>query len=124
VAAEKARHDEEEKKSGSDPCHILPGTSSTALILHLEPLTELHPELALATVADTAHKGYDGDEYEALLRYVNDHAEKLAHTTGKQQEENEDDVKYTRKWYAPWKKIRVGQSAKEVSPRSSFTIAI
>ena len=45
----------------------------------------------------------EGDEYEILLRYANDEAEKLKHVG----EEGDDDgeKEYQRLWYAPWKKV-------------------
>ncbi|KAI0920015.1 hypothetical protein AcV7_006027 [Taiwanofungus camphoratus] len=53
---------------------------------------------------------YQGDEYEVLLRYVNDEVTKLSR--GDEGEEEEGEEATTRLWYAPWKKIKK-QSLKE-----------
>jgi H+-transporting ATPase len=58
--------------------------------------------------------GYEGEEYDVLLRYVEDEKAKLS-KRGNEQEEDEKDVKYTRKWYTPWKKTKISTAAKKVS---------
>lgn len=58
--------------------------------------------------------GYDkGDEYDILLRYVSDEAEKSKH---KKDEDEDGEKKFTRPWYAPWKKVEV-KSDKEKTVR-------
>lgn len=60
--------------------------------------------------------GYEkGDEYEILLRYVQDQAELARHKRDEAAAADEGET--MRLWYAPWKKVKV-QSVKEktVSP--------
>ena len=58
---------------------------------------------------------WEGEEYDVLLRYVDDQASKIK-THGGQQDDDDDDkkTKYTRKWYAPWKKTKVDGGSKKV----------
>jgi H+-transporting ATPase len=54
--------------------------------------------------------GYDkGDEYDNLLRYVADEAEKARRKRG---DASDEERQYKRLWYAPWKKIQL-KSEKE-----------
>lgn len=46
----------------------------------------------------------NGDEYDILLRFAADEAAKLEH--GDEDGDGEEDVQYTRPWYAPWKKVK------------------
>ncbi|KZP24984.1 plasma-membrane proton-e [Athelia psychrophila] len=64
-----------------------------------------------AASSDTANGGNakpdpyaNGDEYDVLLRFAADEAAKLDH--GDDAAEGEEDVQYTRPWYAPWKKVK------------------
>ncbi|EGO25552.1 hypothetical protein SERLADRAFT_355758 [Serpula lacrymans var. lacrymans S7.9] len=58
---------------------------------------------------------YQGDEYEALLRYAQDEAAKL--DRGEDDEEAEEEGKTKRIWYAPWKKVtQGGKKEKKVPP--------
>lgn len=57
--------------------------------------------------------GYQGEEYDVLLRYVADEAAKVK--KGGDEEEEEEKPKYTRKWYMPWKRIKVETHSKRVS---------
>ena len=60
---------------------------------------------------------YEGDEYEVLLRFVSEQAEKIKRKGGDDDEE-EEEAKYTRKWYMPWKKVRVENTNKKVCSAS------
>jgi H+-transporting ATPase len=63
---------------------------------------------------------YTGDEYESLLEYVQDEAAKAQ--AKRAQAEDEGDEKWTRPWYAPWKKVKVeSDTEKKVSGRSSIS---
>lgn len=59
--------------------------------------------------------GYaSGDEYEILLRYVNDEAEKANHKEDRNDDDGEGKMK--RVWYMPWKQVRVAsEKEKKVS---------
>lgn len=60
---------------------------------------------------------WEGEEYDVLLRYVEDQANK-AKNKGKEEDDGDDDdkdAKYTRVWYAPWKKVKVGGKEKKAS---------
>ncbi|WWC90371.1 plasma-membrane proton-efflux P-type ATPase [Kwoniella dendrophila CBS 6074] len=59
-------------------------------------------------------KKYEGEEYDVLLRYVEDQKQKLKNKKNDDDDEDEKDVKYTRKWYAPWKKTKVESGTKKV----------
>ncbi|WVQ95251.1 plasma-membrane proton-efflux P-type ATPase [Kwoniella sp. CBS 9459] len=61
-------------------------------------------------------KKYQGEEYEVLLRYVEDQKEKLKNKKDDDDDEDEKNVKYVRKWYTPWKKVKVDQGGKKVPP--------
>ncbi|KAF8312959.1 plasma-membrane proton-e [Clavulina sp. PMI_390] len=54
-----------------------------------------------------------GDEYEILLRYVTDEAEKAKR--GKSSDDDEE-TQYRRPWYAPWKKIEVKSDKEKEIP--------
>lgn len=61
-------------------------------------------------------KKWEGEEYDVLLRYVEDQANK-AKNRGKEEDDEDDDdkdAKYTRVWYAPWKKVKVGGKEKKI----------
>lgn len=45
---------------------------------------------------------------------MNEQAEKAKHK-GNDDEEEDEDVKYVRKWYMPWKKVKVAGASKRVS---------
>lgn len=50
-----------------------------------------------------------------LLQYVADQSKKRAQTSDENGDDEDDkDVKYVRKWYAPWKKVKVGGAAFKV----------
>jgi len=52
-----------------------------------------------------------------LLQYVADQSKKRAQTSDENGDDEDDkDVKYVRKWYAPWKKVKVGGAAFKVPP--------
>ncbi len=57
--------------------------------------------------------GYDGEEYEALLRFVDDQSKQVK--KGDDDDGEEEEAHYTRKWYAPWKKTKVESTSKKVS---------
>ncbi|WVF67679.1 plasma-membrane proton-efflux P-type ATPase [Kwoniella sp. CBS 6097] len=61
-------------------------------------------------------KKYQGEEYEVLLRYVEEQKQKLKNKKDDDDEDDEKDVKYVRKWYTPWKKVKVQQGGKKVPP--------
>ncbi|WVR09316.1 plasma-membrane proton-efflux P-type ATPase [Kwoniella sp. DSM 27419] len=61
-------------------------------------------------------KKYQGEEYDVLLRYVEDQKNKLKNKKDDDDDGDEKDVKYTRKWYSPWKKVKVEQGTKKVPP--------
>ncbi|KAL0952428.1 hypothetical protein HGRIS_006701 [Hohenbuehelia grisea] len=66
-----------------------------------------------------SHVTYDGDEYEALLKFVEVEAAKASR---KESEEEEEDVKEKRLWYAPWKKVKLAsKSQKKVNCSDTFT---
>lgn len=52
-----------------------------------------------------------------LLRFVSEQAEKIKRKGGDDDEE-EEEAKYTRKWYRPWKKVRVENTNKKVCSAS------
>ncbi|KAH7909296.1 hypothetical protein BJ138DRAFT_1127797 [Hygrophoropsis aurantiaca] len=57
---------------------------------------------------------YGGDEYEALLKYAHDEAEKAEHAQGNV--DQDDDTTMVRLWYAPWKKVKKGGKAEKRVP--------
>ncbi|KAK8854504.1 plasma-membrane proton-efflux P-type ATPase [Kwoniella newhampshirensis] len=59
-------------------------------------------------------KKYEGEEYDVLLRFVADQQQKLKNKKDDDGEDDEKDVKYTRKWYAPWKKTKVNTAGKKI----------
>lgn len=63
----------------------------------------------------------NGDEYDVLLRFAADEAAKLDH--GDDAAEGEEDVQYTRPWYAPWKKVKK-ESLKEKKVRLPLSAPI
>lgn len=91
--AEKQRRDEEEKQSELGPL----------------PPQRLEPRM----MADAE---YQGEEYEVLLRYVQDEQAKLKNKRTDDDDGDDKNAKYTRKWYTPWKKTKVEQGMKRVSP--------
>lgn len=62
---------------------------------------------------------YEGEEYEVLLRFVSEQAERAKTKKDDSGDEDDEDTKYVRKWYAPWKKVKIEGKAKKVSERSS-----
>ncbi|KIJ61297.1 hypothetical protein HYDPIDRAFT_177061 [Hydnomerulius pinastri MD-312] len=57
---------------------------------------------------------YQGDEYDVLLRYAADEAEKLRGAG--EDEDKEEEGTYKRLWYAPWKKVKTGGVAERKVP--------
>ena len=51
--------------------------------------------------------GYEGEEYESLLRYVEDQAKVLKDKENRGDDQGDDEAHYTRHWYSPWKKTKV-----------------
>jgi H+-transporting ATPase len=49
-----------------------------------------------------------------LLRYVNEQKEKLKNKGGGEDDDDDKDAKYTRKWYMPWKKVKVDSGKRRV----------
>jgi hypothetical protein len=49
---------------------------------------------------------YEGEEYEVLLQYAQDEANKLKKSQDDGGEDEEEGENFTRVWYAPWKKVR------------------
>ncbi|ORX38213.1 hypothetical protein BD324DRAFT_577481 [Kockovaella imperatae] len=76
------------------------------------------PNSEKAQREEAEKKRYQGEEYEVLLRYVEDQAEKQKRrgASGDDDEDDDKDAKYTRPWYAPWKKVKVNGKAKRVPP--------
>ncbi|GBE83569.1 hypothetical protein BKA93DRAFT_127854 [Sparassis latifolia] len=56
-----------------------------------------------------------GDEYDVLLHYAHDEAAKLSH--GEDEEEDKDEGKMVRLWYAPWKKVKKGGKQERKVPQ-------
>jgi hypothetical protein len=50
-----------------------------------------------------------------LLRYVKSESEKKKATSNDDDDEDDKDVKYVRKWYTPWKKVKVSGGQFKVS---------
>ncbi|RSH85711.1 hypothetical protein EHS25_003852 [Saitozyma podzolica] len=61
-------------------------------------------------------KKYEGEEYDVLLRYVNEQKEKLKNKGGGEDDDDDKDAKYTRKWYMPWKKVKVDSGKRRIPP--------
>nr|ODN94592.1 plasma-membrane proton-efflux P-type ATPase [Cryptococcus depauperatus CBS 7855] len=61
-------------------------------------------------------KKYSGEEYDVLIRYVHDQAERIGRKSNEDDEEDDEKVKYIRKWYTPWKKTKVESRGKKVPP--------
>ncbi|WWC93239.1 plasma-membrane proton-efflux P-type ATPase [Kwoniella sp. B9012] len=59
-------------------------------------------------------KKYEGEEYDVLLRYVEEQKQKLKNKKGDDDEDDDKNAKYVRKWYAPWKKTKVESGTKKV----------
>jgi H+-transporting ATPase len=57
---------------------------------------------------------YQGEEYEVLLRYVKEQQEKLKNKGNDNGEDEDKDAKYIRKWYMPWKKVKVDSGKRKV----------
>lgn len=59
-----------------------------------------------------------------LLKYVADQQEKIKKGGDDDGKEDEENVKYVRKWYTPWKKTKIQTGGKKVSsqhpPRCPF----
>ncbi|KAK4685145.1 H+-transporting ATPase, partial [Tremellales sp. Uapishka_1] len=73
------------------------------------------PEKEQQQNGDAQKKRYDGEEYESLLRYVADQQEALKNKSDEPEKEDDENTKYTRKWYSPWKKVKVeDDSAKKI----------
>ncbi|WVQ74168.1 plasma-membrane proton-efflux P-type ATPase [Cryptococcus sp. DSM 104548] len=64
---------------------------------------------------DDKKKKYQGEEYDVLLKYVADQAERIKNK-GNDDDEDEEDAQYVRKWYTPWKKTKVETQGKKVPP--------
>ncbi|WWC63631.1 plasma-membrane proton-efflux P-type ATPase [Kwoniella dejecticola CBS 10117] len=63
---------------------------------------------------DEEKKKWDGEEYDVLLRYVEDQKQKLKNKKDDDGEDDEKNAKYVRKWYAPWRKTKVDSGPKKV----------
>ncbi|KAF7970177.1 hypothetical protein HWV62_24898, partial [Athelia sp. TMB] len=73
-----------------------------------------------AATSETANGGQEkrdpyanGDEYDILLRFAADEAAKLEHGD---KDDEEEEVQYTRPWYAPWKKVKKESSKEKKVP--------
>jgi H+-transporting ATPase len=64
---------------------------------------------------------YEGEEYDVLLRYVNEQKETLKNKGGGEEEDEDKDAKYTRKWYMPWKKVKMDSGKRRVGERRPRT---
>ncbi|KAL7422606.1 hypothetical protein Q5752_003254 [Cryptotrichosporon argae] len=74
-----------------------------------------NPEVEKQRQEAEENKKYEGEEYDVLLRYVTDQAEKQKRGGGDDDGQDDDEhAKYVRKWYMPWKKVKVDQGAKKV----------
>jgi len=71
------------------------------------------PDVEKQKREDDEKKKYEGEEYDVLLRYVEDQKSKIK-KGGDDTEEDDKDVKYTRKWYTPWKKTKISTAPKKV----------
>lgn len=59
-----------------------------------------------------------------LLKYVADQQEKIKKGGDDEGKEDEENVKYIRKWYTPWKKTKVETGGKKVSSQHSATVPL
>lgn len=62
--------------------------------------------ISLKVVDLTDKIAYEGEEYDVLLRYAADEANKLRKSRGDEGQDDDEDHKYSRVWYAPWKKVK------------------
>ncbi|WVW85256.1 plasma-membrane proton-efflux P-type ATPase [Kwoniella bestiolae CBS 10118] len=59
-------------------------------------------------------KKYEGEEYDVLLRYVEEQKQRLKNKKDDDGDDDDKNAKYVRKWYAPWKKTKVESGTKKV----------
>jgi H+-transporting ATPase len=59
-----------------------------------------------ATDSSTAPSDEHGDEYEILLRYVENESKKASRSQDDEEEEDDAASGYKRVWYAPWRKVK------------------
>ncbi|ODN73166.1 plasma-membrane proton-efflux P-type ATPase [Cryptococcus amylolentus CBS 6039] len=71
------------------------------------------PDAEAKKQEEDTKKKYQGEEYDVLLKYVSDQADRLKHK-GDDEGEDEEDAQYVRKWYTPWKKTKVETQGKKV----------
>lgn len=66
-----------------------------------------NPEVEAKRQDDEKSKRYEGEEYESLLRYVEDQAKVLKDKEARGDDQGDDEARYVRHWYSPWKKTKL-----------------
>ncbi|KAL8276126.1 hypothetical protein RQP46_011475 [Phenoliferia psychrophenolica] len=87
-----------------------------AILKHRKPSPsdEEHGDPAVEEKGGAVDRYASGDEYEILLRFVADEAEKAKHKTD--EGEDEDEGKTKRVWYMPWKTVKVKSDKEKKVP--------
>jgi H+-transporting ATPase len=69
---------------------------------------------------EIAFLAYEGEEYDVLLRYAQDEANKLRNSRDDADDDEDEEHSYIRPWYKPWQKVKKPSTqAKKV--RKNFT---